>query len=131
MPHSSPESTQLILQTLLTIVSQVEGSLELLKVEDLSSLTEIAPQYPLVLDILNYTWANGSTIEVQAVHESINRVIPNLLVVFKGTDAVTFLSFISSFIPKLTSEVNQYLPYSVPSLTYFRRFHVIQSGLSL
>ncbi|TGO38163.1 hypothetical protein BHYA_0080g00110 [Botrytis hyacinthi] len=102
--QSSPETTQLILQTLLTIVSQVEGSLELLKVEDLSSLTEIAPQYPLVLDILNYTWANGSTIEVQAVHESINRVITNLLVVFKGTDAVTFLSFISSFIPKLFSE---------------------------
>ncbi|KAF7889039.1 hypothetical protein EAF00_009339 [Botryotinia globosa] len=102
--QSSPETTQLILQTLLTIVSQVEGSLELLKVEDISSLTEIAPQYPLVLDILNYTWANGSTVEVQAVYESINRVIPNLLVVFKGTDAVTFLSFISSFIPKLSSE---------------------------
>ncbi|TGO19265.1 hypothetical protein BTUL_0005g01140 [Botrytis tulipae] len=102
--QSSPETTQLILQTLLTIVSQVEGSLELLKVEDISSLIEIAPQYPLVLDILNYTWANGSTVEVQAVYESINRLIPNLLVVFKGTDAVTFLSFISSFIPKLSSE---------------------------
>ncbi|KAK6595608.1 hypothetical protein H4I96_09927 [Botrytis cinerea] len=102
--QSSPETTQFILQTLLTIVSQVEGSLELLKIEDLSSLTEIAPQCPLVLDILNYTWANGSTIEVQAVHESINRVIPNLLVVFKGTDAVTFLSFVSSFIPKLSFE---------------------------
>ncbi|KAF7865888.1 hypothetical protein EAF04_006053 [Stromatinia cepivora] len=104
--QSSPETTQLILQTLLTIVSQLEGSLELLKVEDLSPLTEIAPQYPLVLDILNYTWANGSTIntEVQAVHESINKMIPNLLVVFKGTDAVTFLSFIASFIMKLSSE---------------------------
>lgn len=107
IPASSPETTQLILQTLLTIVSQVEGSLELLKVEDISPLTEIAPQYPLVLDILNYTWANGSTVntEVQTVHGSINRVIPNLLVVFKGTDAVTFLSFISNFIPKLSSEV--------------------------
>ena len=107
IPFSSPETTQLILQTLLTIVSQVEGSLEFLKIKDLSPLTEIAPQYPLVLDILNYTWANGSTIstEVQAVYGSINRLIPNLLVVFKGTDAVTFLSFVASFIPKLPSEV--------------------------
>ncbi|KAA8563736.1 hypothetical protein EYC84_011755 [Monilinia fructicola] len=104
--QSSPETTQLILQTLLTIVSQVEGSLEILKIEDLSPLTEIAPQCPLVLDILNYTWANASTVntEVQAVRGSINKVIPNLLLVFKGTDAVTFLSFIASFIPKVTSE---------------------------
>ncbi|QSZ37717.1 hypothetical protein DSL72_008816 [Monilinia vaccinii-corymbosi] len=102
--QSSPETTQLILQTLLTIVSQVEGSLELLKVDDLSPLTEIAPQCPLVLDILNYAWANGSTVntEVQAVHGSINKAIPNLILVFKGTDAVTFLLFVASFIPKLT-----------------------------
>lgn len=107
IPASSPETTQLILQTLLTIVSQVEGSLEILKIEDFSPLTEIAPQCPLVLDILNYTWANASTVntEVQAVRGSINKVIPNLLLVFKGTDAVTFLSFIASFIPKVTSEV--------------------------
>ncbi|KAJ8068250.1 hypothetical protein OCU04_003817 [Sclerotinia nivalis] len=121
--QSSPETTQLILQTLLTIVSQIEGSLELLKVEDLSPLTEIAPQYPLVLDILNYTWANGSTIntEVQAVHESINKVIPNLLVVFKGTDAVTFLSFIASFIPKLSSEALPRNPKWLKSITILLR----------
>ncbi|KAI9641206.1 hypothetical protein NHQ30_010006 [Ciborinia camelliae] len=121
--QSSPETTQLILQTLLTIVSQVEGSLELLKVEDVSPLTEIAPQYPLVLDILNYTWANGSTIntEVQAVHGSINRLIPNLLVVFKGTDAVTFLSFVASFIPKLSSEALPRSPKWLKSVTIFLR----------
>ncbi|APA15219.1 hypothetical protein sscle_14g099890 [Sclerotinia sclerotiorum 1980 UF-70] len=121
--QSSPETTQLILQTLLTIVSQAEGSLELLKVEDLSSLTEIAPQYPLVLDIFNYTWANGSTIntEVQAVHESINRVIPNLLVVFKGTDAVTFLTFTASFIPKLSSEALPRNPKWLKSITTLLR----------
>ncbi|CAD6445069.1 35366ff8-8604-47d7-a34b-0c372026f106 [Sclerotinia trifoliorum] len=121
--QSSPETTQLILQTLLTIVSQAEGSLELLKVEDLSPLTEIAPQYPLVLDIFNYTWANGSTIntEVQAVHESINRVIPNLLVVFKGTDAVTFLTFIASFIPKLSSEALPRNPKWLKSITILLR----------
>ncbi|ESZ97792.1 hypothetical protein SBOR_1801 [Sclerotinia borealis F-4128] len=121
--QSSPETTQLILQTLLTIVSQVDGSLEFLKIEDLSPLIEIAPQYPLVLDILNYTWANGSTIntEVQAVHRSINKVIPNLLVVFKGTDAVTFLSFIASFIPKLSSEALPRSPKWLQPITILLR----------
>src|SRR4051794_13284840 len=107
IPSSSPETTPLILQTLLTIVSQSEGALKLLKVDDLSPMTEIAAQNPLVLEILNFTWANASTIisEVQVVKASINELIPKLLLVFKGTDGVTFLSFIANLFPKIPPEV--------------------------
>jgi Neurochondrin len=105
---SSAESTKLILQTLLTIVSQPEGAVELLHIQDLSPLIEIASQDPLVLEIIKYTWLNASTIsdEIQVVREKVDRVIPALVVVFKGTDAVTFLSFLSDLLPKLEPEVS-------------------------
>lgn len=105
--YSSPETTNLILQTILTIVSQPEGALEMLRIEDLSPLTEIAVQYPLVLDIFSFTWTNASTIgPPDAVRESIDKYVTILLVVFKDTDAVTLLNFIGNLIPKLTPEVS-------------------------
>ena len=97
----------------MTIVSQPEGALELLSVEDLSPLTEIATQDARVLDILAFTWANASAIssEVGSVRLSIDKIMPMLLNVFRGTDAVTLISFVGDLLPKLTSEVNsQYFP---------------------
>jgi neurochondrin len=92
----------------MTIVSQPEGSLEMLRVEDLSPLTEIAPQNPSVLDILGFTWSNASVIsnEMGDVRESLNKYMPKLLTTFKDTDAVTLISFFGSLIPKLTPEVS-------------------------
>lgn len=105
---SSVDTTQLILQTLLTLVSQTEGAVEFLKVEDLSPLTEIAPDTSLVLDIFDLAWANASTVtdEVPIVKASINNVIPALLLVFKGTDAVTLLSAIGTSMTKIKVEVS-------------------------
>ncbi|EKD21253.1 DUF1941 family protein [Drepanopeziza brunnea f. sp. 'multigermtubi' MB_m1] len=54
--QSPPETTKLILQTLLTIVSHPEGALEMLAIEDLSPLIEITNQYPLALEIFEYGW---------------------------------------------------------------------------
>jgi hypothetical protein len=106
--HSRPETTKLVLQTLLTIVSQPEGALELLGIEDQSPLSEMATAYPLVLEIFDFGWTNSSTVptEVQVVQKSINEVIPKLLVVFKGTDAVTLIGFVSDLLPKLVPEVH-------------------------
>jgi hypothetical protein len=105
--NSPPETTKLILQTLLTIVSYPEGALEILNIEDLSPLTEISVQYPLVLDILNFAWTNAATVpsEVDRVRKSIDKLIPTLQNVFRGTDAVTFISFMGSLLPKLVPEV--------------------------
>lgn len=92
----------------MTITSQPEGASENLKIEDLSPLTEIAAQHSLALDILSFTWTNAATIpaEVEKVRKSIDELMPVLQNVFKGTDAVTFLSFVGNFLPRLVPEVS-------------------------
>ncbi|KAH7348543.1 Neurochondrin-domain-containing protein [Rhexocercosporidium sp. MPI-PUGE-AT-0058] len=121
--QSPPETTKLILQTILTIVSLPEGALEILAIEDLSSLIEISNQYPLVLDILGFSWTNASTInaEVEAVRKSINQVIPALIINFKGTDAVTFIGFVGNIIPKLDPEAVPRNPKWLPPLILMLR----------
>ena len=102
------------MQTLLTIASQPEGALEMLRIEDSSPLAEIATQYPLTLEIFSYSWTNASTIstEIPTVRESIDRTIPTLIVVFKQTDAVTLIECLGSFLPKLESEVRFWTHYT-------------------
>lgn len=97
----------MILQTLLTFVSQTLGALELINLEDLSPLTAIAPQYSLVLDVLSLAWTNASTqfSEVTKVRDSIDKIIPLLLSTFDRTDAVTFNDFLGKTLPKLPHEV--------------------------
>ncbi|RDL34319.1 Uncharacterized protein BP5553_07447 [Venustampulla echinocandica] len=104
--RSTSSTTELILQSLLTIVSQPEGALEMLRVQDLSPLIEIATQHSLVLDILSYTWLNASTVntEIPAVRQSIDNVLTKLVVVFKQTDAVTLMQSVADFLPKLPAE---------------------------
>jgi hypothetical protein len=80
----------------------------MLSIEDLSPLTEISAQYALVLDILDFTWANAaiSRPKIDSVRKSIDKYIPKLQNVFKGTDAVTFINFMGSFLPKLVPEAS-------------------------
>lgn len=104
---SPPETTSLILQTLLTIVSQREGALELLQLEDMSSLTEIASQFSYVLDIFKFTWINASAerSDLQLVQDNIDKILPAFILVFKSTDAVTLISFVGDVLPKLDPAV--------------------------
>lgn len=103
---SPPETTKLILQILLTISSHSEGSLELLRMDDISPLTEIAAQYAIILDIIGYTWTTASTIATEevAVRKSVDKIMPILLNVFQGTDAVTFIAFTGSTLSKINPE---------------------------
>lgn len=91
----------------MTIVSHLEGALELLKIKDLSPLIEIAPQQPLALDILYYAWSNASIDPTESynVVRQVDEIVPKLLLSFKGTDAVTLLNFMGKAIPKLNFEV--------------------------
>ncbi|CAG8972953.1 hypothetical protein HYALB_00001373 [Hymenoscyphus albidus] len=104
--QSSPETTELVLKTLLTIVAHSEGAIRFLSVDDFSPLTEIATQYRLVLDVFTYSWMNASVVndEVATVRASLDKIIPALLVVFKQTDAVTLIQSLGSFFPKLEPE---------------------------
>jgi len=92
----------------LTISSQPEGAIDILKIEDLSPLIEIAAEQSLALDVLSFTWTNAAVVpsEVDTVRKSINKLIPTLQTVFKTTDAVTFLSFVAGLLPKLAPEVS-------------------------
>lgn len=120
---SSPESTAVILQTVLTIVSQLSGAQEFLKLEDVSSLTEIAQQQPLVLDIFSLAWSSVSTetAELLAVKSNIASSLPRLVIVFQQTDAVTFLAFVGTTLPRLPPKV--YLTCSSPSYVILAEFN--------
>lgn len=102
----------------------------MLKIEDLSPLTEIAAQNPLVLDILTFMWTNAALVatEVEAIQKSIDKVIPALQNTFNGTDAVTFLSFLGNLIPKLAPEVSAHTLCSNSSSDVLRLFREIQDG---
>jgi hypothetical protein len=118
----------------LTIVSQPEGAVELLHVQDISSLIEIASHYPLVLEVVKYMWLNASTIpdEIQAVRTNIDKIIPSLVVVFNGTDAVTFISFLGDLLPKLDQEVSSPWVCGISLiLTTSRLYQATQNGSSL
>ncbi|KAH6671560.1 Neurochondrin-domain-containing protein [Plectosphaerella plurivora] len=98
--HSSEETTLLILQTLLELVTFSEGAQALVSIPDLSPLVEIAPSYPLVLDILERSWLNAMTVvdDKTTLRASIDDTIKRLISSFKGTDGVTLLRFLGDFL---------------------------------
>lgn len=76
-------------------------------VEDLSPLTEIAPSHSLVLDILCRSWLTSMTFTSNkpALRQKIDNVIQSLTVSFRGTDSVTFLEFLGTFLRQADPEV--------------------------
>lgn len=97
----------LLLQTLLSCVSQLSGASELLLIEDLSPLIEIAPNQSMALDVLSYAWSTAlSDLSlVRNVAASLDKTVPKLLLSFKGTDSVTLLKCIGDTLPNLDSTV--------------------------
>lgn len=104
---SSLETTQLVLQTLLTLVSTNQGAKVLIDVEDASPLIEIAPSQPLVLDILLYAFSQTSMSAEDhlSLRNKVDQTVQALAVSFKGTDAVTLLSFLDQLLRRLDPEV--------------------------
>ncbi|KAM0812470.1 putative DUF1941 family protein [Seiridium cardinale] len=102
--QSSEETTDLILKTLLTIVSSSsEGSSAFDVVDDWSPLVEIAPKQPMVLSILAWSWINGINSDRTAAATRINDTIGALCASYKGTDGVTLLDFLSKLLSRLDS----------------------------
>ncbi|CAK7220253.1 hypothetical protein SBRCBS47491_004125 [Sporothrix bragantina] len=103
-PSSSPTTptTTLILQTLATLVSRAAGAAVFnTAVTDLSPLTELAPEQPLVLDVLLYAWLHGLLADratAATVAATINSTLPRLTAAFKGTDGVTLLDFVAKLL---------------------------------
>lgn len=106
--RSSKETTQLVLQTLLTIVSRVEGANEFVEVDDVSALVEIATSQPLALDIFLYAYSQSVAFvdDTAAMQFKIDSIIQGLVASFKGTDAVTLLAFLAELLRRLSPEVS-------------------------
>ena len=104
---SSENTTELILQTLLTLVSYPDGAKEFVGVEDASPLLEIAPSYPLVLDVFLYAYSQPPTMvkDQPYLQSHISQTVQSLNASFKGTDAVTFLNFLDQLLRRLDPEV--------------------------
>ncbi|KAI3391573.1 hypothetical protein diail_7065 [Diaporthe ilicicola] len=121
--HSSDDTTQLVLQTLLTLVSHPEGAKEFMVIEDVSALVEIAPSQPLALDIFLYAYSQSATLveDATSVKSKIDKTIQGLIASFKGTDAVTLLAFLAELLRRLDPECVPRDPSWLKTVTGFIR----------
>ncbi|SPO01059.1 uncharacterized protein DNG_03806 [Cephalotrichum gorgonifer] len=105
--HSSDETTELILQALVSITSFPEGAREFMEIEDISPLTEVAPTHPEALQVLSFAWlhAQNTSQDSAALRNKIDNTIQQLVSSFKGTDGVTLLEFLGSFLYHADPEV--------------------------
>lgn len=112
---SDEETTRLILQLLHTLASSPEGARVLVGIQDLSPLTEIAPSHALVLDILRFAWLNGmaGVEDKRALSRRIDETTQSLASSFTGTDAVTLLEFLGSFLRQADPTVSRIQASSV------------------
>ncbi|PNY24703.1 Uncharacterized protein TCAP_05363 [Tolypocladium capitatum] len=105
--YSSGETTTLLLQLLHTLVSSPSGAQALVRLEDLSPLTETALTHAIVLDILRFSWLNAMAVveDKRALSLRIDDTIQSLVSSFTGTDAVTVLEFLGSFLRQADSAI--------------------------
>ncbi|PHH85335.1 hypothetical protein CDD83_580 [Cordyceps sp. RAO-2017] len=125
---SSEETSTLILHLLHSLASSAQGARDLIHVQDLSPLTEIAPAQPLVLDIFRFAWLNAMVDldDYGVLSRNVDETIQGLTSSFTGTDAVTLLDFLASFLhqadprilpsnPKWLASVARYIQKLVTS----------------
>ncbi|KAL6694632.1 Neurochondrin domain-containing protein [Trichoderma pleuroticola] len=105
--YGSEETVKILLQVLHALVSSQEGAMALVKVEDLSSITEIAPSHAVAMDILRHAWLNAMIVVDDASYlaDRIDRNVQSLVSSFRGTDAVTFLEFLGLLLRQASPEI--------------------------
>ncbi|KAH7160043.1 Neurochondrin-domain-containing protein [Dactylonectria estremocensis] len=98
--YSSDETTAMVLQLLHTLVSSPDGAMAFVKLDDISTLTEIAPSHAPILDILSFAWLSAMTVvdDPSVLASQADAAIQSLVVSFTGTDAVTLLEFLGYFL---------------------------------
>ncbi|KAK1701919.1 Neurochondrin-domain-containing protein [Colletotrichum lupini] len=98
--RSSGETSEMIIQTLLTMAAFPEGAKVFFDIEDVTPLVEVAPNNPSALEIFSFAWINCMDIaEDRIVLESkIDKTIQALVSTFNGTDGVTLLEFLGKFL---------------------------------
>ncbi|OAA79639.1 hypothetical protein LEL_03125 [Akanthomyces lecanii RCEF 1005] len=122
--YSKGETTRLLLQLLYTLVNSKDGAAAFMEVEDTTPLTEIATSHAMVLDIFCRAWLNNmaSGAAGAGLSQKIEAVLQNLVVLFKGTDAVTYLAFLGTFLSQATPEAIPKNPKWIsPTASYIQR----------
>jgi len=107
--YSTFESQNKILETLVTLVSEVEGAREFHNMTDRAHLVSLAKVVPLILTIFKYSWISLSNDHGHqfAVWKDMDDIIPKLLHVFKDSDGVTLLQALADLLPSLPPEVSE------------------------
>ncbi|KAK4180034.1 Neurochondrin-domain-containing protein [Triangularia setosa] len=125
--YCSDDTARLVLEALVSLVNQPEGAKVFDTVDDLSTLTEIAPVQSLVLDTLFYAWLGvmATTADKRALSSKIDQTVGALVVSFRGTDGVTLLKFLGNLLPRLDPELLPPNPTWLPSLAKFVRDLVV------
>ena len=105
--HSTGDTTTLLLQLIQTLVNSESGAVALLKVDDLSPLTETAPSHALGLEVLRFSWLTAMTSvpDKTGLARQVNKTLQSLVPSFTGTDAVTLLEFLGNFLRQVDSAV--------------------------
>ncbi|KAL7798037.1 Neurochondrin domain-containing protein [Trichoderma ceciliae] len=105
--YGSEETVKMSLQLLYALVSSREGAMALVEIEDLSSITEIAPSHARAMDILRHAWLNTMVVVDDASYlaDRIDRSVQALVSSFRGTDAVTFLEFLGLLLRQAIPDV--------------------------
>ncbi|KAI2636435.1 DUF1941-domain-containing protein [Hypomontagnella submonticulosa] len=122
--NSSKETTQVIIETLLTLVAVPKGAegVANLEVEDWTPLIEIAPEHSHVLTIFIWAWEKG-TLNVkdeqarEAMRSKIDQGIQSFVSSFIGTDATSLLEFISHVLRNLDESLIPRNPKWIGSVT--------------
>ncbi|KAI2463004.1 DUF1941-domain-containing protein [Annulohypoxylon bovei var. microspora] len=122
--HSSKETTKVIIETLLTLITIPEGAKRFvdLEVDDWTPLIEVAPENSHVLSIFIWAWEKG-TISIEdekaraLMRANIDSGIQSLVSSFIGTDATSLLEFISHVLRNLDENLIPHNPKWIGSIT--------------
>ncbi|KAG5926896.1 hypothetical protein E4U53_002962 [Claviceps sorghi] len=119
--YSTGATTDLLLKLLHTLVSTPEGAKSFVEAGNVSSLAEIAPTHAAVLDILLFAWLNAMAAVVER-HVLVNQVtdtMQSLVASFTGTDGVTLLEFMASFLRQANPSIHPHEPQWLRTVVKF------------
>ncbi|KAG5948324.1 hypothetical protein E4U59_000052 [Claviceps monticola] len=121
--YSSDATTETLLKVLHTLVSIPEGAKAFVEAGDVSSLAEIAPSHAAVLDIFLFAWLNGmaSVVEKHVLVLQIASTMQSLVSAFTGTDGVTLVEFVGTFLQQADPTIIPHEPQWLIALVKFIR----------
>jgi hypothetical protein len=105
LKSSNAEMVNLQLETLMSLMVSPKCSVKLLLSEGLENVLELTTDQPLAFDIISLACSSAAIQDPALVRQSVEALMPKLVLKFKDTDAVTLLAFIAQLYQRLPQEV--------------------------